>query len=209
MRVLLLLIALLSACGFYTTFKGSKPILAGETRQTPVVELDGLDLNIRVYNDIRDFQMVNSVVLIPVYVSGKDEPVYEGQEEFFILLGYKAHTGDFTFDAKKTWLLIEGKKLEASVEQKWKNPVSRGADKWTGFCGKPIPDSYERISQDPLPQDDSKLWHCYRLKFDVSPPHPSDKFGLRIEGMARGGALYPIPDIWFEEYGWQHNDSVP
>ena len=92
--------------------------MAGETHQTPVVELDGLDLNIRVYNDIRDFQMINSVVLIPLYVSGKDEAVYEGQEEFFILLGYRAHSEDFTFDSKKAWLLIDGKKLEASVEQK-------------------------------------------------------------------------------------------
>jgi hypothetical protein len=200
---------LIGACGFYTTYKGSKPVLAGEIHQTPVVELDGLDLNIRVFNDIRDFQMVNSVVLVPVYVSGKDEAVYESQEEFFVLLGYRPHKEGFTFDPKKTWLVTDGKKLEASVEDAWKNPVSRFSSKWTGFCGKPIPDSYERISRDPVPRDDSGFWHCYNLKFDLSPPNPSDKFGLIIEGMTRDETLYPIPVIWFEEYIWHHNDSVP
>jgi hypothetical protein len=202
-------IILLSACGFYTTYKGSKPVLAGYVDRTPLVELEGLDLNVRVYNDVRDFQMVNSVILVPVYISGKDEAVYDDQENFFMLIGYRAYSTDFTFEPDKIFLVIGDKRLEASVEYAWINPFPSRSDAWTGFCGRPVPESYERISRDPLPQDDLEMWRCFKIKFNVPPPSPSEKFGLSIEGMSKTGTPYPIPVIWFEEYIWHHNDSVP
>ena len=202
-------ILLSSACSFYTTYKGSKPVLAGDVDRTPLVELEGLDLNVRAYNDVRDFQMVNSIILVPVYISGKDEAVYDDQEDFFMLIGYRAYSTDFTFEPDQTFLVIGDKRLEASVEHVWINPFPNRSDKWTGFCGRPVPESYERISRDPLPQDDSDMWRCFKLKFNVPPPPPSEKFGLSIEGMSKAGTLYPIPVIWFEEYTWQHYDSAP
>jgi len=207
--IIFLISTLIGACGFYVTYQGSKPTLAEDEKRTSIVRLSELDLNIRPYNDVRDFFMVQSPILVPVYITGKDKAVHSGQEEFFMLFGYRVHGDGFEFKAEKVKLLIGDERLGASVEHEWKNPVSKWGDEWRGFCGSPVPKSYQRISREPLPKNVSEFWHCYKLRFDISPPAPSVKFGLSIEGMSKFGTPYPIPVIWFKDYTWRQVDSVP
>ena len=207
--IVLLVICFASACGVYTKFLGSKPTLGEHEVWTHRIILDGLDLNIRPYNDIRDFEMVNSVVLIPVYVSGEDKPLYEGQSEFNFLFGYLPHEDGFSLDPHKITLLLGDERFSVSVLHEWLNPVSKHGDSWYGYCGRPIPDSYHRMSYDTLDEDEWKNWHCFQLRFATPPPHPSTKFALVIDGFERNEEKYEVPVIWFEEYVWHRSDSVP
>ena len=207
--VLIAISLLLVACGVYTRYQGSKPVLAEELQGAQIIKLGRLDLNIRAYNDVRDFHMINSAILIPVYISGKDEAIYEGEQEFFVLFAYQPHEKGFELDTTKIQLLSGERKFDASLEQHWTNPAPSKGSEWTGFCGRPVPEGYERISRKPVPESETELWHCYKLKFDLPPPAPTEVFGLNISGMSQAGSPYPIPTIWFEDYPWVQADSVP
>lgn len=208
--IIALLICLpVSSCGVYTKYLGSKPIIGESDVWTHRIKLDGMDLNVRTYNDVRDFQMWNSIVFVPVYISGKDEPVYEQTSNFKVLFSYLPNEKGFSLDPNKIVLIVDDERFDATVLTEWWNPVPRRGNSWTGYCGPPVPDSYQRISYEEFSDEEMENWHCYQLQFGLPPPHPSKKFGLSITGFKKDGSNYEVPDIWFEEYIWQQSDSVP
>lgn len=209
LTIIALAAVLSSGCGIYTTYLGSKPSLGVEYVWAHKIELDGLQLSIRPYNDIRDFQMVNSIVLVPVYISGEDDPVFNGQDIFYIKFGYLPSDAGFSFDPEAIRLVIDEETFEPTVLGKWLNPDAKYGDSWDGYCGREMPESYQRMSYKPLDKTETGNWHCYKLQFDLPPPHPSKKFSLVVNGFTKNGQEFAIPTIWFEEHEWQSTDSIP
>ena len=198
-----------SGCGAaYIKNFGSKPELGGEQPpKSHIIKLKSVDLYVRPYNDFRYFDMWN-VMLIPGYISKEDKPIHTERLEFNLLIAYLPRQTGFLLDPEKITLEINNKKLEADVLSEWLNPVSKRGDPWTGYCGEPIPASYQRITSEPLPTDEENNWHCYQLKFDVETPHPDQEFSVTIDGMSLDGVKYQVPIIRFKMYEWYDHQSL-
>ena len=202
-------LSLSSGCGAgYIKNFGSKPVLGGEhPPKSHIVKLENLDLYIRPYNDFRDFEMWN-VMLIPVYISKEDKPIHRERFEFNLLLAYLPREPGFLLDPEKINLELNDKKIGSTVVSEWVNTAPKRGDPWSGYCGEPIPDSYQRIPSKPPPKDEENNWHCYQLKFDIETPHPDQEFSLTIDGMSLNGAKYQVPIIHFKMYDWYDHQPL-
>lgn len=205
------LILLLNGCGAgYIKNYGSKPILGVEDSSDPnIVRLDGIDLYFRAYNDFRDFEMWN-VMLIPVYVSKEDRELYEEDTGFKALLGFLPRESGFSGDPKAVRLTVDGNEYVAAIQKKWINPVTKRkyGDNWTGFCGEPPTEPEDAAALGPTSPKEVKNWYCYLLQFEVSPPKPSQNFSVIIEGITKNGAKFEIPIIFFEKYEWYDHQPL-
>ena len=204
------LIILLQGCGTYTKYESSRPEISEQEVWTHTIKLDDLELNIRPYNDIVTFEMVQSIVYVPIYIETEDRSVYQRDNEFRVMLGYHPLTKGFSLDAERIVLLLDGKEFSADVLNEWTHPVSRWGNELYGYCGKPIPAGYHRISGTSAePRGETEMWHCYELLFDVQPPSPSERFAIFVNGMKKNEVPYEIPVIWFEKYERTDIDSIP
>ena len=205
------LILLLTGCGAgYIKNYGSKPVLGEENSSDPnIIRLDGMDLYFRAYNDFRDFEMWN-VMLIPVFVSKEDWALYEEGNFFKALLGFLPRESGFSHDPKAALLNVDGKEYVAAIQKKWISPVTKRkyGDSWTGFCGEPPTESQDAAALSPTSTMEIKNWYCYLLLFEAPPPNPSQNFSVTIEGVTRQREIFEIPTILFEQYEWYDHQPL-
>lgn len=205
------LILLLNGCGAgYIKNYGSKPVLGEEGSSDPnIIKLDGMDLYFRSYNDFRDFEMWN-VMLIPVFISKEDKELYEERTVFKALLGLLPRENGFSRNPSKVRLNLDGKEYVATLKNKWVNPVTKRkyGDSWTGFCGEPPTEPHDTEAFDQTSPKEIKNWYCYLLQFEVPPPNPNQNFSVIVEGITKNGEEFEIPAIFFEKYEWYDHQPL-
>ena len=201
---------LLIGCGGgYIKNYGSKPVLGGKRPpESNIIELDGLDLYIRAYNDFRDFEMWN-VMLIPVFVEDEDKPLYENSNVFNVLLAFLPSDSGLLLNPEEISLVLDEEKHNAALQKQWDGMLYRySADVWTGYCGTPSEDLSDHIRDKKARWPKETGWRCFMLQFAVSPPNPSQAFSIIIEGMSKDGEKFEIPIILFEKFEWYDHSPL-
>jgi hypothetical protein len=206
---------ILNSCSYVAEMRKSFPVgdnIKGDLHREKLVFPD-LEVSLSAYNHVRLWELLTFTV-IPIHWD-TEETKY-GQV-FRLQIGLLAKARDFSFDPKEVHLRIDGgaaiqpsKYLYLPHDEKRKTFMRKLASDGHIACGSwNVAYQFVDIGNTPIGVDDSGLWECFVLAFDVPPPDPVQGLNLEISGLRKQGQSYSIPEVSFMEKKYKRYDSAP
>lgn len=209
----------LISCGvFGTNYVGSIPKDSKKERflnvQANKIEMPGIVINLRPRNEIQTSQYA-CLSIIPIYISTKDRPKYEGFP-FVIRISLKPNVEGICFDPKKVILELDGNEyslvgITGHITTRSDIPdktVARWLKQGAVVCSKdPFSYTENKLPEQPIKLNGIEQWHCYDMFFDAKTPSPEQKFSLKIYGIVHGENPIEIPKIDFIKAKWSIDGS--
>lgn len=206
-------------CAFTSSIRMNVPNVdpSGAKEGQEVIRLSGIDVNVYPHNGVQLWQLTQ-VVIIPVWLSTEDKPLYKG-EVFKVRVALLPKADGFSFRPKDVSLEIGDVAriqpsgyngpfpYDSTKSSEWGRKMAN--DRWVVCGSHPGRDTPPKTPADVVVLSDIGLWNCFELDFDTKPPDPSQLRGILVEGIMKDGQQISSLRIPFKEIRYLHADSVP